>query len=76
MAGIILGGQGYLWWSGWCDVARRQHGGHTSVVNASDVGMWLSGLVRCLLWFVGRLGCWWWWRLLVGGVVAQHSHGG
>ena len=44
--------------------------------SPGDVGVWLSGLVRHLSWFVGGVGCWLWWRLLVGDVVVWRSRGG
>ena len=70
LAGVICGGVGDVTWH----AGDRE--GARSVVDAGDVGVWLLGLVRRLLWFVGGLGCWSWWRLLVGGVVARRSRGG
>ena len=66
-AGVICGGVASVTWHvGDMEGAR----------SPGDMGVRLSGLVGCLLWFVGGMGCWLWWRLLVGGVVAWHSHGG
>ena len=66
-AGVICGGVGDMTWHA---------GNREGARSVGDVGVWLLGLVRHLLWFVGGLGCWSWWRLLVGGMVAQHSRGG
>ena len=47
------------------------------VVDAGDVGVWLSCfIVRRLLWSVGGQGCSWWWVLPVSDVVAVVEVGG
>ena len=56
-AGVIRGGVARVTWhAGDMEGAR----------SPGDVGVWLSGLVGRLSWFVGGVGCWLWWRLLVG----------
>ena len=57
-AGVICGGVGGMTWHA-CDMEDARSPG--------DVGVWLSGLVGRLSWFMGGVGCWSWWRLLVGG---------
>ena len=66
-AGVICGGVAGMMWHA---------GDMEGTCSPGDMGMWLSGLVRHLLWFVGGLGCWLWWRLLVGSVVVWRSRGG
>ena len=49
------------------------------VVDAGDVGVWLSCFVgrrSSLSWFVGGQGCSWRWVLRVGDVVAGRCGGG
>ena len=65
-----MGGRVCLWW-GLRDVAAGDVEGARIVVDAGDVGVWLSCfVVRRLLWSVGSQGCSWWWVLPVGNVVA------
>ena len=66
-AGVIRGGVARVTW----------HAGDMEGARSPGyVGVWLSGLVGRLSWFVGGVGCCSWWRLLVGGVVAWRSGGG
>ena len=57
-AGVICGGVAGMTW---------HVGNMEGACSPGDVGVWLSGLVGHLSWFVGSVGCWSWWRLLVGG---------
>ena len=51
--------------------------GALGVVDAGDVGLWLSCLVVSRLsWFVGGQGSSWWWVLRGGDVVAGRCGGG
>ena len=76
MVGIVLGGRccgavgGVTWHAGNME-------GAPCVVDAGDVGVWLSGLlVGWLSCFVGDMGRQWWWGLLVGRVVARRARCG
>ena len=68
-------GRTALWCCRWRDVAFGRHA--PRVVDAGDVGVWLSDLlVGWLSCFVGDVGRQWWWGLLVGRVVARRARCG
>ena len=58
VVGVVLGGQRCLWWLGGVTWHAGETEGAPRVVDAGDMGVWLSGLlVDWLSCFVGDVGC-------------------